>query len=72
MTWWMACKIYKIVIIYLTEGVRYIVIFVNLLAPGIFEWNFRHVIFKQILVIDGWDISCDIFLIWLSLDFADD
>ena len=24
----------------------------NSLAPGKFEWNFRHVIFKQILVID--------------------
>ena len=24
------------------------------MAPGKFEWNFRHVIFKQILVIDGW------------------
>ena len=28
------------------------------LAPGEFEWHFRHVIFKQILVIDGWIISC--------------
>ena len=28
------------------------------LATGKFEWNFRHVIFKQILVIDGWGISC--------------
>ena len=25
---------------------------INSLAPGKFEWNFRHVIFKQILVID--------------------
>ena len=32
----------------------------NTLAPGRFEWNFRHVIFKQILVIDGWGISCEI------------
>ena len=30
----------------------------NSLAPGKFEWDFRHVIFKQILVIDGWGISC--------------
>ena len=30
---------------------------VNPLAPEKFEWNFRHVIFKQILVIDGWGIS---------------
>ena len=42
------------------------------LAPGKFEWNFRYVIFKQILVIDGWGISCEIALIWMSLDFTDD
>ena len=47
-------------------------LWVNSLAPGKFEWNFRHVIFKQILVIDGWDISCEIALIWMSLDFTDD
>ena len=45
---------------------------VNSLAPGKFEWNFRHVIFKQILVVDGWGISCEIALIWMSLDFTDD
>ena len=45
---------------------------INLLAPGRFEWNFRHVIFKQILVIDGWGISCEIDLLWMSLDFTDD
>ena len=28
--------------------------------------------FKQILVIDGWDISCEIALIWMSLDLTDD
>ena len=44
----------------------------NSLSPGKFEWNFRHVIFKQILVIDGWGISCEIALIWMSLDFTDD
>ena len=32
----------------------------------------RHVIFKQILVIDGWGISCEIALIWMSLDLPDD
>ena len=46
--------------------------FINSLAPGKFEWNFRHVIFKQILVIEGWGISCEIALIWMSLDIADD
>ena len=47
-------------------------IYLNSLAPGKFEWNFRHAIFKQILVIDGWGISCEIALIWMSLDFTDD
>ena len=28
----------------------------NSLAPGKFECNFRYVIFKQILVIDGWGV----------------
>ena len=45
---------------------------INSLAPGKFEWNFRHVIFKQILVTDGWGISCEIVLIWVSLDLTDD
>ena len=38
---------------------------INSLAPGKLELNFRHVIFKKILVIDGWDISCEIALIWM-------
>ena len=33
---------------------------------------FRYIIFKWILVIDGWGISCEIALIWMSLDFVDD
>ena len=45
---------------------------INSLAPGKFEWNFRCVIFKQILVINGWGISCEIALIWMSLDLTDD
>ena len=45
---------------------------IDSLAPGKFEWNFRYVIFKQILVIDGWGISCEIALTWMSLDFTDD
>ena len=44
----------------------------NLLSPGKFEWNFVFVIFKQILAIDGWGISCEITLIWMSVDFTDD
>ena len=45
---------------------------INSLAPGKIECNFRHIIFKHILVIDGWGISCEISLIWMSLDFTDD
>ena len=44
----------------------------NSFAPEKFEWNFRHVIFKHILVIDGWGISCEIVLKLMSLDFTDD
>ena len=44
----------------------------NSLAPGKCEWNFRYIIFKHISVIDGWGISCEIALIRMSLDFADD
>ena len=44
----------------------------NSLAPGKCKWNFRYVIFKQILVNDGWGISCEIDLIWMTLDFTDD
>ena len=45
---------------------------IHTLAPGKFIWNFRYVIFKRILVIDGWGISCEIALIWMSLDFTDE
>ena len=40
---------------------------INPLAPERFEWNFSKVIFKGILVIDGWGISCDIALRWKSI-----
>ena len=43
---------------------------VNWLAPGKFKWNFIYVIFKQILVIDDWGISCEIALILMSLIFT--
>ena len=45
---------------------------INSLALGKFEWNFSYVIFKWILVIHGWGISCEIVLIWMSQDFTDD
>ena len=44
----------------------------NSLAPRKFEWNFTYVSFKCILVSNGWGISCEIALIWMSLDFTDD
>ena len=37
------------------------------LAIGKFECNFRYITFKEILVIDGWGISCDIALIRMSI-----
>ena len=43
---------------------------INPLAPEKLEWNFKYVIFKQILVIDGWGIFCEIVVIWMSLDFT--
>ena len=44
----------------------------NVLAPGKFVWNFRWVNFKLNLVINGWDIFCEIPLRWMSLDLAYD
>ena len=41
---------------------------INSLVRG----NFKYFIFKRILVIDGWGISCEIALIWISVDFSDD
>ena len=37
-----------------------------------FNETFRWVLFKFILVTDGWSISCGIVLIWMSMDFTDD
>ena len=47
-------------------------LWVNSLAPGKFEWNFRYLIFQIILVIDGWVISCELALRWMPLDLIDD
>ena len=44
----------------------------NSLAPGKFEWNFKYLIFQIISVIDGWVISCELALRWMSLDLTDD
>ena len=44
----------------------------NSLAPGKFEWNFRYLILQIISVIDGWGISFELALRWMSLDLNDD
>ena len=44
----------------------------NSLAPGKFEWHFRYLIFQIISMIDGWGISCEHALRWMSLDLTDD
>ena len=41
---------------------------VKSLATGAFQWNFRRVNYKHILLIDGWCISCEIALRWISMD----
>ena len=46
--------------------------FFNSLAPGKFELYFRYLIFQIISVIDGWGISCELALRWMSLDLTDD
>ena len=43
----------------------------NSFAPRKFEWNFRYVIFKLILVIGGWSVSCEIAVGRLSVDLID-
>ena len=44
---------------------------VNSLAPGRFQGNIRLDIFKLIIVIDGFGISCEIVLIWITLHLTD-
>ena len=44
----------------------------NSMAPGRFKVNFRWVIFKLILVVNGRGISCETALIWVSLDHTYD
>ena len=51
---------------------NFLILSLDSLAHGKFEWNFKYVIFKWIFVIDGWGISYEIVLIWMSLDFTDD
>ena len=44
----------------------------NSLPPGRCERNFTHVIFKLMLVNDGWGFSYEIALIWMSQNFTYD
>ena len=44
----------------------------NSLASGKSEWNFRSLIFQIISVVDGWGISCELTLRWMSLGLTDD
>ena len=43
----------------------------NSLNPERYEWNYSKAIFKLNLVIDGWCISCEIALRWLTLNLTD-
>ena len=45
---------------------------VNSLAPGKFQWNFKLVIFKLILLIDDLGIYCETALEWMSKNLTDD
>ena len=45
---------------------------VNSLAPGGFQFNFKYVIFKLTSVNGGWGISFEITLRWMPLDLTDD
>ena len=47
-------------------------VILNSLALGRFQFNFRSVIFKLILVNDGWGISYEIALRWMPPDCTDD
>ena len=45
---------------------------VNSLVPGRFDWDFKEVIFKLHLVTDGWGISNEVAIRWMSQDFTKD
>ena len=49
-----------------------ILVIINSLAPGKFQSNFRCLILQIISVIDGWGLSCELSLRWMSLDLTDD
>ena len=45
---------------------------INSLAPGRFQWNLEYLNFKFIFAIDCWVVSCEIAIMWLSVDRTDD
>ena len=59
-------------ITHISEEILTVNTILNSLTPGKFEWNFRYVIFKQLLMIYGWGISWEIARWSMSLDFTDD
>ena len=61
-----------VIVIVDTLHVYRLSIYLNSPVPGKLEWNFKYVSFKWNLESDGWGISCEIALIWMSLDITDD
>ena len=59
-------------IISVNNSIYYLCRGIKSLDFGRFEWNFRWVIFKLNLVVEGCGISCEIVLDWLSLELTDD
>ena len=45
---------------------------INSLTPAIFEWYFRYLNFQIISVIDGWGISFELAIRWMSLNLTDE
>ena len=54
------------------EGLWQDILSIKSLVPRRFEWNFRSIIFKLILVFGGWGPSCEISRWWMPLDLTDD
>ena len=67
MTWWPTVMGTTVISIICKQTTM-----INSLAPGRFQFNFRKVIFKLILVNYGWGISYEIALRWMPLDLTDD
>ena len=55
-----------------TRGVVFARDWINSLTTGKFWRNFRYLIFQKISMIDGWGISGELVLRWMSLDLTDD